>query len=111
MKSGPLMYTRTIPSEEKDISDSSKSLSALERKLSGDTDGLKIALWALRMRSATSDFSVMVSPSPNWIPRATVSSVGQPQRDSAVHGASEWVSWHSVGHLIPYVEVFGARYL
>lgn len=40
--SGPLIC-KTIQSEEKDISDSSKSLSALERKLSGDTDGLKIA--------------------------------------------------------------------
>jgi hypothetical protein len=40
--SGPLIC-RTIQSEEKDISDSSKSLSALERKLSCDTDGLRIA--------------------------------------------------------------------
>lgn len=40
--SGPLIC-KTIQSEEKDISDSSKSLSALERKFSGDMDGLKIA--------------------------------------------------------------------
>jgi len=56
------LICRTIQSEEKDISDSSKSLPALERELSGDTDRLKIAFWALRMRSVTSDISVMVSP-------------------------------------------------
>jgi hypothetical protein len=41
--SGPLMF-RTMQSEEKGISDWPKSLSTPERKLSGDTDGLKIAL-------------------------------------------------------------------
>jgi hypothetical protein len=41
--SGLLICNRMIQSEEKDISDSSKFPSALERKLSGETDGLKIA--------------------------------------------------------------------
>lgn len=35
---------------------------APERKASGDVDGLKIALWALLMRSVTSDFSVIGCP-------------------------------------------------
>jgi len=41
--SGPLMC-RTMQFEEKEISDSPKSVSAPERKPSGDNDGLKIAL-------------------------------------------------------------------
>jgi hypothetical protein len=38
--SGPLIC-RTVQSEEKELSDCSKSLSGPERKSSGDTDGLK----------------------------------------------------------------------
>jgi hypothetical protein len=35
---------------------------APERKTSGDVNGFKIALWALLMRSVTSDLSVMDCP-------------------------------------------------
>jgi hypothetical protein len=44
------------------LAENASSLAALapeiapERKASGNVDGLKIALWALMMRSVTSDF-------------------------------------------------------
>ena len=107
--SGPLIC-RKIQSDEKDIYDSSKSFPALERKSSGDTDGLKIAFWALRMRSVTSDFSAMVSP--NCISLVLLSTALVNRKETLhVHGASEWVSWHFVGHLISYIEVLGTRHL
>jgi hypothetical protein len=56
--SGPVIL-RTIRLAEKERS---VVLSAAERKTSDGVDGLKIALCALRMRSVTSDFSVIGCP-------------------------------------------------
>jgi hypothetical protein len=80
----------------------SVAVSAPERKTPGGIDGLKIALCALRMRSVTSDFSVMGCP--NWIfwevaralPSAAVFSCNQTVH---IHLVLEYASWHSVGHL------------
>lgn len=56
--SGPVIF-RTMRLAEKE---SSVVVSAAERKTSEGVDGLKIALCALRMRSVTSDFSVIGCP-------------------------------------------------
>ena len=57
------------------------------------------------MRLVTSDFSAMVSP--NWI-SIVLLSIGLVSHKETlhVHGALEWVRWHSVGHLIPYIEAW-----
>ncbi len=56
--SGPVIL-RTMRFAE---NESSVEVSAAERKTSDRVDGLKIALCALRMRSVTSDFSVIGCP-------------------------------------------------
>lgn len=56
--SGPVIL-RTMRFAEKE---SSVVVSSAERNTSGGVDGLKIALCALRMRSVTSDFSVIGCP-------------------------------------------------
>lgn len=60
------------------------------------------------MRSVTSGFAVMVSP--NWISLVLLSVALVSRKETLhVHDASEWVSWHSVGHLsrTPYIEPIG----
>jgi hypothetical protein len=75
---------------------------APERKASGDIDGLKIALWALLMRSVTSDFLVIGCPNGSFrglargLPSGAVLSCNETVH---IHGLSEYASWHSVGHL------------
>lgn len=75
---------------------------APERKTSGGVDGLKIALCALRTRSVTFDFTVIGSPNGIFwefaraLPSAAVFSCNQTEH---FHGVSEYLSWHSVGHL------------
>jgi len=59
--SGPEIC-RTMQFGENDFSDGGRSLSTPDRKLSLGTDKLKMTLWALLIRSVTSDFSVMVEP-------------------------------------------------
>jgi len=78
---------------------------APEIKTSDGVDGFKIAFCALRMRSVTSDFSVMTGP--NWIfwefERALPSAALFSCNDTVhVHGPSDCESWHSVGHLYLY---------
>jgi hypothetical protein len=56
------------------------------------------------MRSVTLDFSLMVSP--NGTSRVLPSEVLVNRKETEhVHGASEWVSRHSVGHLKPFGKV------
>jgi hypothetical protein len=56
------------------------------------------------MRSVTLDFSLMVSP--NGISRVLPSDALVNRKETEhVHGASEWVSRHSVGHLEPFRKV------
>ncbi len=106
--SGPLTW-RTMRLEE---NGTSWPVSAPARKTSDGVDGFKIALCALRMRSVTSDLSVMGGP--NWtfweferaLPSAAVFSCNETVH---VHAASECESWHSVGHLCSIQE--GSSYL
>jgi hypothetical protein len=96
--SGPLIF-RTMRLAE---NASSVAVSALERKISDGVDGLKIALCATRMRSVTSDFSEIGCPNGIFcgfvrtLPSAAMFSC---KKTVHVHGVSECVSWHSVGHL------------
>ena len=106
--SGPEIC-RTMQFGENDFSDAGRSLSAPDRKPSECTDGLKMALWALLIRSVTSDFSVTVEPNgTSWV----LPSAGLVNRKTTLHshGEAEWVSWHSVGHLVSCCEMMGTGY-
>jgi hypothetical protein len=100
--SEPVMWRTMRLAENESVFAALAPRIAPERKASDDVDGFKIALWALAMRSVTSDFSVIGCPNEIFrgfarrLPSEAVLSCNETVH---VHGLSEYASWHSVGHL------------